>query len=81
MDEKTKNLISMGASIAANCIPCFEHYYLLAGKNGITEEEIRETLSIAQKVKNGAAVVIKQFVCDTIDGKETEAKCPSPCSC
>ena len=27
MDEKTSLLICLGASAAANCIPCFEHYH------------------------------------------------------
>jgi len=27
MDEKSKLLICLGAATAANCIPCFEHYF------------------------------------------------------
>jgi len=26
MDEKTKLLVSLGAAVAANCVPCFEHF-------------------------------------------------------
>ena len=81
MDEKTKNLISMGASIAANCIPCFEHYYLMAEKKGITEEEIKDVIMIAEKVKNGAGVATRQFVCDIMAGMETDMVCPGSCSC
>jgi hypothetical protein len=27
MDERTRILICLGSATAANCIPCFEHYY------------------------------------------------------
>ena len=36
MDEKTSLLICLGASAAANCIPCFEHYHKKASAAGLT---------------------------------------------
>jgi AhpD family alkylhydroperoxidase len=79
MDDKTRNLISLGASIAANCVPCFEHYYQLAGKNGISNAEVEEVVKIAEKVKHGAATATKQCACDIMAGDESPLKCASPC--
>ncbi len=62
MDEKMKVLIALGSSTAANCIPCFEHYYGKAGRYGITDDEIREVVDVAMQVKNGAQITIKNSI-------------------
>ena len=54
MDEKTSLLICLGASTAANCIPCFEHYHKKASAAGLTSDEILEAVELANKVKSGA---------------------------
>ena len=52
MDEKTSLLICLGASTAANCFFCFEHYHKKASVAGLTSEEILEAVELATKVKN-----------------------------
>jgi alkylhydroperoxidase/carboxymuconolactone decarboxylase family protein YurZ len=47
MDEKTKLLVSLGAAVAANCVPCFEHSLEKTKAAGLTLEEIREATEIA----------------------------------
>lgn len=47
MDERTKVLISLGASVAANCVPCFEHFLGKTEAARLTPEEIREATEIA----------------------------------
>ncbi len=67
MDEKTKLLIRLGAAVASNCIPCFEHFI---GKNdevGLTPEEIQEAVDLADQVKMGARIAIRRAVNDIID--------------
>ena len=54
MDEKTRLLISLGASVAANCVPCFEHYLGKTVSVGLTTDEIQEAVEVADQVKNGA---------------------------
>ena len=39
MEEKTSLLICLGASTAANCVPCFEHYHKKASAAGLTPEK------------------------------------------
>lgn len=60
--EKTENLIAIGATTAANCIPCFEHLYGKAVTSGIAAQEILRTIEIASQVKNGAHKVISRAV-------------------
>ena len=62
MDEKTSLLICLGASAAANCIPCFEHYHKKASAAGLTSEEILEAVELAGKVKSGAHMVMRSSI-------------------
>jgi len=62
MDEKTSLLICLGASTAANCIPCFEHYHKKASAAGLTSEEILEAVELASKVKSGAHSVLRNRI-------------------
>jgi len=72
MDEVTKTLISLGASVAANCIPCIEHYYAKAVAVGIHSVEIKEVIEIAEKVKNGAGITTKGCICDMMNSSKTQ---------
>lgn len=74
MDEKTKLLVSLGASVAANCVPCFEHFLGKTPAAGLTPEEIREATEIADQVKNGARISIMKSIRDMIGGEGA-----SPC--
>jgi AhpD family alkylhydroperoxidase len=76
MDEKTKILISLGASAAANCIPCFEHHHGKALKTGLTNGEIQEAVEVAMQVKNGAHLTTRKFIDQTL---EREGASPNPC--
>ena len=70
MDEKTSLLICLGASTAANCIPCFEHYHKKASAAGLTSQEILETVELASRVKSGAHMVLRNSVKKLL-GEET----------
>ena len=52
MDEKTKELIAIGAAIAGNCIPCLEWHYKKCIELEIPKEEIKETIELAKIVKD-----------------------------
>lgn len=69
MDEKTRVLISLGAATAANCVPCFEHYFGKANTVGLTTEEIQEAVEIASQVKKGAHMAMRSRVSDIMGRK------------
>jgi len=46
MDEKTKELIAVGASVAGHCQPCLSYHIGKAKDLGIDEAEIREAMDL-----------------------------------
>jgi len=77
MDEKTSLLICLGASAAANCIPCFEYYHKKASAAGLTSGQILEAVELANKVKSGAHLVMRNSIKNYL-GQEAPS---SPCGC
>ena len=74
MDERTSLLISLGASTAVNCMPCFEHYHKKAVAVGLTSEDILEAVEVASRVKNGAHTVLRGFIKNLV-GREKACAC------
>jgi len=84
MDEKTSLLICLGASSAANCIPCFEHYHKKASAAGLTSEQILEAVELANKVKSGAHLVMRNSIKNYLGREAPGSSCgcaPSMGSC
>ena len=86
LEEKTENLIAIGAASASNCIPCFEHIYEKAVTSGVSLAEIRRASDIAEQVKKGAQIALSNTVSDLVGDNETsDPPCPqmanNSCSC
>jgi len=56
LDRKTKELVAIGASLAAKCQGCLEGHIKKALKAGASREEISEAIAVAIGV-NAAAIV------------------------
>ena len=50
-DDRALKLISVGASVAANCPPCLETCVARARESGADEEEIGEAIEVAKQVR------------------------------
>lgn len=84
MDTKMKVMISLGASYAAGCIPCFDHYYMLAKEQTIAEDDIKDIIAIARKVRNGSDIALEKAISDVVDQSESCVRMadePNPCKC
>jgi AhpD family alkylhydroperoxidase len=76
MDEKTKSLICLGASVAANCVSCFNYHYKNALAAGLDPEAIRMAVELGRKVNRGAHIALMNAVegaasggvCASVDG-------------
>jgi len=55
LDERTKELIALGASVSCNCHPCVKFHVDKARKLGIEPQEIEESLKVGIMVRTGAA--------------------------
>jgi len=67
MDEKTKELIAIGASVAAHCQPCLTYHVGKAKEMGIDEQEIREAVAVGHKVEKGSMSAMRDFTGKFLD--------------
>ena len=72
MDKKTELLVSLGASVAANCLPCFTYYCQQAEKLGLEQAEVLRTMEIANKIKNSLSMLMSNHVRKTLGVKEED---------
>jgi hypothetical protein len=72
MDEKTELLVSLGAAMAANCMPCFNYYYQQAQKLGLDQADILRAMEIANKIKNSLGMLMGNHVRKTMDLKDQD---------
>ncbi len=68
MDERTKKLIAVGASVGANCHPCLEYHVGKAQGFGIERGEILEAVEVAQAVRGGAVAGIDRLALKLLGG-------------
>ncbi len=61
MNEQTKELIALGASVAAHCQPCLKYHYAKARELGITPEEIQAAMEVGHQVSQGATKAIQDL--------------------
>ncbi|MFA5312689.1 MAG: carboxymuconolactone decarboxylase family protein [Methanomassiliicoccales archaeon] len=64
MDERTKELVAISASIAGHCQPCFKHHFTKARELGISMEEIREVAGLASRISGVGDQRMVEFVDD-----------------
>ena len=86
LEEKTENLIALGAASASNCIPCFEHIYEKAITAGVSLAEIKRASEIAEQVKKGAHIALANTISDLVgDNVTSDLPCRQmankSCSC
>jgi len=72
MDKKTELLISLGASTAANCMPCFNFYHQQAEKLGLDPGDILKAVEIANKIKNSISMLMGKHVRETMALEEQD---------
>ena len=78
LDRKTKELVAIGASLAAKCQGCLEGHVKKALKFGATREEISEAIAITIGVNAAAIVDLTDIAAENtgirlFDGNGTES--------
>ncbi len=61
IDEKTKELIAIGASIGAHCQPCLTYHVAKARELGIHADLISAAINEGYLVQQGAAAAMREF--------------------
>ncbi len=82
IDTKTKELVAIRSSIAANCQPCLKYHLKIAKDSGATEEEIKDAMEIARFVKSKSATIMDEFARETFSGikNSSEESCQEKAS-
>jgi len=80
MDNKTKMLIAVGASVTATCQPCLKTAITQAQGVGADEKEILEAIAIAKIVRRGAMGKMDKFT-STLVGNNTTGNLESEAAC
>lgn len=62
MDEKIKELIALGASVACNCHPCVKFNTNKARQMGLEETEIEQAVEVGKMVRKGASDQMDEFL-------------------
>ena len=78
MDEKTKELIAIGASVGAHCQPCLAWHVEKARELGIDDETIRAAIETGHMVEKGATSAMRKFSADIFSQQSAVTK-PVPC--
>ena len=82
MDERTKELIAIGASVGAHCQPCLTYHVEKARELGIDDESIRAAIETGHMVERGAMSAMKKFSSEILGPKTdcgTKQQTPSCC--
>ena len=78
MENKTKLLIAVGASVTANCSACLKTAVTQANSAGADKKEILEAIGIGRVVRKGAFGKMDKFA-STLTGKDlanSSDECP-----
>jgi AhpD family alkylhydroperoxidase len=72
MDNKTKELIAVAASVSTNCIPCFDFHKAKALDDGASQKEVIIAARIGLQVSCGANTKMEQHLNNKITEFEKE---------
>jgi len=73
LEERTKELIAIGASVSAHCQPCLEYHVSKARELGINEKCIKTAIEIGFMVEKGAGSAMRNFVNEILKDNNTQS--------
>jgi len=80
IDERTQELIAIGASVTANCQPCLEYHVGKAKTLEIADECIQKAVETGQMVKKGAMRKYNEFMTAFFEEKRSSRDDSGCCS-
>lgn len=79
LDEKAIELIAVGATITANCLPCLEFHVRKAREAGAAEAEIAAAIGAGREVRAGAAARMDRYAVELTGAPQQQAA--AGCGC
>lgn len=74
MDERTRELVAIGASVAANCHPCMKHHLAKCEELGLDHDEIVAAAEVGMMVSRGAASKTRSFSAELLGTPAPKAR-------
>jgi alkylhydroperoxidase/carboxymuconolactone decarboxylase family protein YurZ len=82
LEPRTQLLVALGAATAAKCQSCFTKLYGMADAVGVTTEEVRAAVAIADTVVQKSHGFMSAFIAETTKGAVTTRNTESAgCGC
>jgi AhpD family alkylhydroperoxidase len=75
MDERTKELIAIGASVGAHCQPCLTYHVEKARELGIGDDDIRTAIETGHMVEKGAMSAMRKFSASVLEEESSTKAC------
>lgn len=80
METPIKELIAVGASVAANCTSCLAHHASRARESGAQQRDIATAIAVGRAVRKGAASKMDGFIdtvvsCPVAPANDAQARC------
>lgn len=66
LDGRTAELVAVGASVAANCLPCLRYHFAEAAKAGCSPEGFNEAVELARRVKTRPTTDMTKLVTELV---------------
>lgn len=80
LDPKTRELISIAASVVAKCQPCLDYHVEEARKAGASDSDMRNAISIARMIRKAGEENMDKYA-DGKLGAAPEQEAPGACCC
>lgn len=82
LDDRSKELIAVGASVTANCQSCLEYHVGKAQEYGVPLHEINEAVQVGKMVRRGAASKTDKLALNLIqDAPSSATATDQACGC
>ena len=65
---RDRELVALGAALAANCVPCVNHHVPKAREAGLTDAELAEVLALADTIRQVPARLVLESAKSAVDG-------------
>jgi AhpD family alkylhydroperoxidase len=62
MDEKTRELVGIAASVAGHCRPCFQYHFKQAKKLGVSTDVINEVIEFSRSISTAGDKGMYEFI-------------------
>ena len=81
LSKKEQELTAIGASMASNCVPCIEYHIAEARKAGLSDDQIKEAVRLADRVRRVPARKVMETTYAILGDKKQAAEEPVSSSC